>query len=474
MKKLIVSLLAVLLLTGCVFILPALADPALPQQIASYFSSGDYKDFTILDYDELQDHGNDNCAFVLARSGKGQIILYQFKQKDGTWKRQFSSYYAAPQSKHDIMIVIDCDGYEWPTDAPITRPQLSIMQLNEDGEYTELCVTYQLENGKWMLHRIWSYTNWESMLIKEGAVSYYESIESSNIKGTAKGTFQRDIRYINLSSFPKTLKDAKAKLTSEPDLPASNELRSQEVKFDGGKSYNVYSAPDSTSLRGGKGKAKVSTNGWIQVFGQENGYILVHYSIDKNHYRFGYIGADSLPKKSSVSDLYFSPTDAWTVGKVSVTDDPLYSRAELASLPDNDPVTWLATFGNWAYIESSSGDLFRGFVPVSSLTTGRTFVLQNLPDENGRPVWYGELTVYPDGFFDYFAVPAQEGSLGNAAVSVLSVYDTVTEDVLSSVKADEDGVYRGSGVLRTGATGLCFIAFDPNGNPIGTRTAAQW
>lgn len=475
MKKLFVVFMTVLLLSGCFFAVSASADPALPQQIASYFSSGDYKDYTVLDYAELQDWGKDNCAFVLARSGKGQNILYQFKQKDGVWKKQFTSWYAAPQTKHDVQLLIACDGYEWPTDTVITKPQLSIMQLNDEGEYTELCVTYQLENSKWMLHRIWSYTNRESMLIREGAVSFYENVESSNIKGTAKGTFQRDIRYINLNSFPKTLKEAKAKLTSEPDLPASNELKSQNVKFTGGQSYNVYSAPGSDSLRGGKGKAKVSTNGWIQVFGIDNGYVLIQYSIDSSHYRFGYIDESSLPGKNDVNELFFDLMDAWTVGKVSVTDDPLYSRSELTSLPENAPVTWLATLGNWAYIESSSGDWFRGFVPVSSLTAGRTFVLQYLTDENGRPVWYGEMTVYPDGAFEYFAVPAQEGSLGNAAVWQLDICNSITGEPISSAGADEDGVYRGGGVfIPGGVASVDFNAIDPNGAVIGTRIGVQW
>ncbi|MBO2516560.1 MAG: hypothetical protein CW338_04670 [Clostridiales bacterium] len=465
----------VLLLAGSLSAVTALADKGLPQQIASYFSDGDHKDYTILDCVELDSWGSDNCVFVLVRNGKNQNLLYQFKEKDGTWKRQFYTSYAVPQTKHDIMLSIGFDGYEWPTGTPITKPQLSVMQLNADGEYAELCVTYQLEGGKWMLHRIWSYTNWQSMLVKDGAITYYETIESSNVKGTAKGTFQRDIRYINLGSFPKTLKEAREKLTSEPDLPASNELKSQEVKFTGGQSYNVYSAPDAASLRGANGKAKVSTNGWIQVFGKDSGYVLIQYSIDSGHYRFGYIDESSLPKKNSVSDLYFDPMAAWTVGKVTVTDDPLYSRSALAALPDNAPVTWLATLGSWAYIESSSGDLFRGFVPVSSLSTGRTFVLQYLPDSSGRPVWYGELVVYPDGMFEYIAVPAQEGSLGNAIPAALNICDDVTGQLLSGCAGpDEDGTFRGTGWMPSSTTGLLFMTFDPEGNEIGTQIDAQW
>ena len=176
-----------------------------------------------------------------------------------------------------------------------------------------------------------------------------------------------------LTSMP--YKTAKENLTVAPALPLSNELVAQEIKFSGGKKYNVYSAPAKDSVRGGNGKAAVSTNSWIQVFGQEGDWILIQYSIDASRYRIGYIAASALPKNVNVPSLDFQPIDAWVEEEVSLTDDPFYSQSVLAALSVNEKVTWLATIGDWAYVEVTHGKLMRGFVPLESIRTDRLFDL---------------------------------------------------------------------------------------------------
>ena len=67
--------------------------------------------------------------------------------------------------------------------------------------------------------------------------------------------------------------------------------------------------------------------------------------------------------------LDFHQTKAYLQYTTVVTDDPLYSYTPLETLHDGTEVTWLATLGENAYIECSEGGYFRGFVPVSSLST---------------------------------------------------------------------------------------------------------
>jgi len=61
---------------------------------------------------------------------------------------------------------------------------------------------------------------------------------------------------------------ALADTASAPDIPQGT-LNAEVTPFTPGQTYAVYSAPDSRSIRGAKGRARVSTNGWIQVFGAE-------------------------------------------------------------------------------------------------------------------------------------------------------------------------------------------------------------
>ena len=153
------------------------------------------------------------------------------------------------------------------------------------------------------------------------------------------------------------------------DLPgALPTLSSREIHFSRGNKYPVYSGPGDAYLRGGKGKAAVSTNDWIQVFGQENGWILIQYEIDSSRCRIGYIAAQSLPKNADVPDLSFPRQTAYTIAKTSVTDDPLRSESALADLPAGAEVTMLARLGKDVYIEGKAKNRFRGFVPSDSLS----------------------------------------------------------------------------------------------------------
>ena len=154
----------------------------------------------------------------------------------------------------------------------------------------------------------------------------------------------------------------------EPENPPLPAMSVQEIRFQRGNTYPVYSGPGKEYLRGAKGKASVSTNDWIQVFGQEDGWILIQYEIDSSRCRIGYISAESLPKNSDIPDLSFLRQTAYAIKEISVTDDPLRSASSLSALPAGTEVTMLAMLGNYVYIEGKAKDRFRGFVPSDSLS----------------------------------------------------------------------------------------------------------
>lgn len=428
MKKNVLSLLLLLLLLLLMgTVAPALADTALPAEVTAALP----KNCTVLSHtDGGEFSGKDLRLFVLIRSEKKENVLYCFRQDKDKWVRDFYTSSAVPQTGHTLQIFLSCSGHEWPEDEPYSTPRLMINQLDKENEYPELCLTFTLESGKWLLHRVWSYTGYQSMQIKNNAISYYENIESTTVAGTVRGDFQRDLRWFSLSALPKTLKEAKTKITSAPELPRSSGLNAQEISFSGGQKYEVYSAPDKASLRGGNGKAKVSTNGWIQVFGRENGYILIQYSIDKDHYRFGYISEKALPKKASVSDLLFTETPVTITQNVNATDDPLYSRTGIASLKKGDRVTLLSFLGDDAYVEGLSGNtVFRGFVPFSCLAAEEEEPFESFTDAMG--------TDYP-----LFVIDRLNCDEGHHVASVTGHFERIA--------IDEEGEYplpaAGSGV----------------------------
>ena len=157
--------------------------------------------------------------------------------------------------------------------------------------------------------------------------------------------------------------------TSNVPVIPEGTLSAQVIPFTGSQTYAVFSAPTKKSIRGAKGRARVSTNDWIQVFGAEDDWILVQYDISDKQNRIGYITRNALPKGVTVQALNLTRAPAVVNYDVEVTDDPLISRTPLARLTENAKVTCLGTMGTWAYIEAKEKDvLFRGFVPADCLS----------------------------------------------------------------------------------------------------------
>ena len=417
MKKHIrfVILLALVLLA--VSVCTAQADEPLPAEISSYFSGDAYAGASITDTARW-----DSGWFVLVRTGGGENVLYCFTASDGKWVNSFSTSKAIPQGSHTVEIYVTNSIAEFSAQEHFDGQFLVISQYNDEQGYLELFSAYQLSSsGQWNLIRIISQDSRGAIAVGDGSITYYKDLNQSGVIGTVHGKFQRDLRYISLSAFPRTYQKAQQRLTTPPVLPEDSELAAKEYRFTGGKKYPVYSAPDKLSLRGGNGKAQVSTNGWIQVFGKENGWILIQYSIDKDHYRFGYIEAASLPKKADVADLDFHRISAFASENVSVTDDPLFSRNTLATLSGGDSVTLLSIMGEWAYIE---GNGFRGFVPYTSLA------FQSAAAER-----YNVYTGSSGAQYDLFEVQKLLYDKDHHVYAVTGVYERVV--------TDEEGLYTG-------------------------------
>ena len=339
----------------------AAADAGLPQTVATYFSNAKYKNYTIEDSIEIH-----NYCFVVLKNGK-ENILYAFRKTNGNYKFWMRNKTAVPQGANAIELFDYTGKVVDGCNAKMVNPTVGIQYYTENHEDVDKVLAYSLSNGAWILK---AYINTKA----DVAVSFmnntltYHRYSNGAKQGVVEGTFQRDIRHTSVAAIPPSLKSAQSKLTTAPELPTDSELVAQEVKFTGGQKYEVYSGPGKDFLRGANNKAAVSTNDWIQVFGEEDGWILIQYAINKDKYRFGYIETKALPKNTEVKALDFNTCLAVTVADTEITDDPLYSKAALGTIAAEEDVLWLASIGEWAYIESDVDDIpVRGFVPVENL-----------------------------------------------------------------------------------------------------------
>ena len=221
----------------------------------------------------------------------------------------------------------------------------------------------------------------------ENKIGYLKIVDSDGGSKSTRTTVEgvtppTSFAEFSLDNIPMTPEKAREQLSLPPDIPQSAGEYSlpqpQNIKFTSNKKYAVYSGPGENYFRGGNGKAAVSTNDWIQVFGRENGWVMIQYDITSDHMRIGWIQESALPKNASVSNVQFSQAKVRTKVSSNLTDDPLFSAAAITVIPANTEVTRLATMDTWTYVEWNAANAkpMRGFVQSASLTNLSTADVQ--------------------------------------------------------------------------------------------------
>lgn len=351
-----------------------------PREVREHVASR-WPDYEFEDYCEVRGTSKGDYGFALLHK-QSERILVGYHRVNGEMKYWLKNAGAVPQGKEEAWFDVGTAGWIDETDwiGNFTGRQVyddglcfSVTQLDESGESYEKMVVYRWENG---MFRLSSYHKTEGGGIRVSD-DKLDFIDWSNVvyRGAVQGAVQRDIRYVSFNALPTWIDDAKAKLTVAPNLK-DGAFTAQKVKFTGGQKYPVYTGPGEDYVRSGNGKGLVSTNGWIEVYGQKDGYILIQYSIDSSHYRFGWIDRNALPKGTSVPAMDFAGISADTLSEITqdtfLTDDPLFSQNKLCSLKAGQTVSWLAVLNNdWAYVlVNVNGKMMCGFVRTDCIVNG--------------------------------------------------------------------------------------------------------
>lgn len=328
---------------------------------------------------QLTEDGHDACdwydehgfsaAFVLMHSEKKNVLCIFEKNASGKWALKKQSSGVVKQGEWIPTVYTEAYGiyYLFYNDDSSGNPAFDIIVTQKrDGWYvTEI---------SWRKDNIFM-----AISLYENKIEYlkivYANGGSKSTRTTVEGvTPPTSFAEFSLDNIPMTPEKARAQLSLPPDIPQTAGEYSlpqpQNIKFTSNKKYAVYSGPGENYFRGGNGKAAVSTNDWIQVFGRENGWIMIQYDITSDHMRIGWIQESALPKKANVSTVQFSQAKVRTKVSCNMTDDPLFSAAAIAAIPANTEVTRLATMGAWTYVEWNAANAkpMRGFVQSSSLT----------------------------------------------------------------------------------------------------------
>lgn len=371
MKKMMSFLLAMLMLLGT---MPAMAygshDP-MPAEMAALFEVPAWEGYELLNereswiYDEEQEAG-----VVIMSNGSLHVVCIVEPDKKGNLRITQRNY---------TMVVGDndcsylCGGYG------NTAQEIDLPWGFKPG--FELCTGsymffFAKFDGVWRIKVVLNGKDDVISFVYDDRIGYREGEDMEeyidwehNKMQYVYGTYDNRFAAFNIHDFPKSLEAAREKLTNPPVTPTdfytpvSVTLRPREK-------YDVFAAPGRSSYRAANGKAVMSTNDWVQIFGEENGWVLVQYDISRDQMRFGYVDASVLPKDTEVQTLHWYDLPEQTVKyNISVTDDPLVSGNIIHSLRAGDSVKVLSEFGNWYYIETNDnyGKLLRGFVPQSCI-----------------------------------------------------------------------------------------------------------
>ena len=341
-----------------------------PEEVRDHIESH-FSAYTLEDYCEIEETPEGDFGFALLTAGEERMLV-GYHERDGKMTYGLKSHGAVMQGKEEAWfdvpqagkIVYEADG----TSVLLDGLSFWVTRLDDAGESYQKSICYHWEDGGFKLTCYWDMAQFAGTVnVSDGELHFVNVLEGWDF-GKVYGTVQRNLRHVNYEALPKTIEEARKEITLEPDLPQGGQLEAKSVKFTGGKKYPVYTGPGEAYARSGNGKGLVSTNDWIQVFGQAGDYILIQYDISAERYRFGWIEASALPRGERVERLALGTQERTLTRACVLTDDPLISGAALCTLKAGDTVIELSSLGEgWAYVEvEKEGARCCGCVPAGA------------------------------------------------------------------------------------------------------------
>lgn len=374
MRKLLTALLAAALLLSCAC---AQEMDSMPQDVLEHIRRV-YAEPEIEDYLALPDMVDGVYGFALVRN-RGVRTLLGYRWRDGEMENWLSSETAVPQTDRKASLYHYEKGtvisYLWDHKNEyryVTRGHnFGVSVPDQWHETTESHVYYEWESRSF---RLKSYRDhfWDADIL--GDTFYFWDI-GNGLRNVVDTDIWVDtsILGVDLKRLPKRADDLSQRAYRPPSIPVSYEegaLQAQTYDFETDRKYPVYNGPGKQYSRAGDGKASVSTNDWIQVFGEYKGFLMIQYALSDTRCRIGWITRDALPRERYVQQLEFAQEDVYTLSEAqALTDDPLCSHTALCTLPQNAQVKSMARLGYaWTYVcVEHEGMIWWGFLPSDLL-----------------------------------------------------------------------------------------------------------
>ena len=369
MRRMLAGLLAAALWLGLAAAMAegtgTLTDP-VPSQVA-FEAEWLYPDAEIEDYAQVYTPERRIGLLMLWENGVRRLLVYDVTKMENE-DRLYITEQALPQDEGIALLRADEE-----------EPGFMMALIDpEHEEYWMKSVSFAWRDGDF---RLTGYMDrrvgCESAAVSADHTLRYHSIDRDEEIGSVQGILLDALRYTDFEELPKTLEAAEA----DADVPPGyccfrgdwNTLFGKPIRFYAGRSFPVHEGPGEGYPRSGEGKGAVGTNGWIQVFGQYNGWLLIQYRIDDTRLRIGWIGASALPRGARVPELILHDDEQEIVQDCALTDDPMGSCEAILQLKQGTAVRHKAFLGrDWELIavKTPDGKTVWGFVPSECMTHG--------------------------------------------------------------------------------------------------------
>ncbi|MBE5781766.1 MAG: hypothetical protein E7329_00460 [Clostridiales bacterium] len=380
LKHLILTLVSLLILGVSVAnaeqILPK--NNYLPAQMQKIIFE-EYPQYNVESHQEVYGTPEGDHFFVLIKSSTERRLLC-FQPQDEAWKKWLDVKDSVPQTDLPVYLTTRSQGesYQINTghekyDTSYVSDGFNLLLIATGTETYEETAFFQWRDGS---YHLMEYSKRTQLFVHIIHDEFVFSNLGSGFDGYALYPLDTDIRSVNFDQLPATLHELPTLHDFIPIIACEahgfppTALSLQNVAFPVGKKYDVYMGPGKHFGRSGNGKAVVSTNDWIQVFGEYDGWLLIQYGISEGKFRIGWIRDEALPKGTIVSSLNFSTgSQTWLEGRdgsYQLTDDPLGARSPIVTIKGLTAVEMLARLGtDWVYIRVKyNGATYYGFIPA--------------------------------------------------------------------------------------------------------------
>ncbi len=334
------------------FFLPAYAEDETQSAVIQTLENEYGAPVQLLSFAQTQD----NTLGAVAYKVKGKNVLSLLYIHEGKYTPVFHTQNALYQGNRVPELTFETPSVFW-----ISYGTHENDRLNADMEFYQ----FTLQNALFTL------TYCEFFYMTDAGIDTLVYVSNDNIayslppfeeKEVVYTQVERSLENFQIALFPK-------ESTYEMFQPLSNNSSTMhfeilEVPLKKGGRYPVYTAPDKASFRSAGGKALVSTNDWVHVYGQDGDFLLVEYSVSDKMHRFGYISDTALQRNTNVKELIFSNKYAYTLCDTYLTDDPVKGFAPLTEIQKGESLLYLADFSeDYAYVEYNDGrQKYRGFI----------------------------------------------------------------------------------------------------------------